>query len=276
MYAKQVMEVFFMSDSCSHSHSHNLRDYDCTVVSSEALSDRHVWTTYRCHELAEKILPGHSVMVFPTTSVDPLLGRPFGVADVDLEKGEFSVCYAVIGKGTDIMSKTIPGSRVRVRGTFGLALPQRKGNIYLCGGGIGIAIFLLYRKRNPEFSKGLYLGIPGKGYEPFAAKIKSLVPDAKIFTDDGSFGDGDSMFKVLPHNLSENNEEIWACGPGGFRDALERHCPEDKDHLFFALENRMACGYGGCMGCVIETKSGMKRICVDQSLFRADEVVKNG
>ena len=26
------------------------------------------------------------------------------------------------------------------------------------------------------------------------------------------------------------------------------------------------------MGCTIETKDGMKRLCVDQSLFRADEV----
>ena len=37
----------------------------------------------------------------------------------------------------------------------------------------------------------------------------------------------------------------------------------------------MACGYGGCMGCAVETKSGLKRLCVDQSLFRSDEVVKD-
>lgn len=262
---------------CSTQHHHaDINDYDCTVVSSTALSGRHIWTVYRCPELAKKILPGHSVMVFTSTGNEPLLGRPFGVADVDLNKGEFAVCYALVGRGTDLMSKMIPGTPVRVRGTFGKPLPVRGGNIHLCGGGIGIAIFLLYRKLYPEFSKGLYLGIPGKGYEPFAEKIKSIIPDAHIFTDDGSFGEGSSMFKVLPQNLTEVDEEIWACGPEGFRDALERHCGENKDRLYFALENRMACGYGGCMGCVVETKHGMKRICVDQSLFSADEVVKNG
>jgi len=37
----------------------------------------------------------------------------------------------------------------------------------------------------------------------------------------------------------------------------------------------MACGYGGCMGCVVETSGGLKRICADQSLFRADEVTED-
>ncbi|MEG1501911.1 MAG: hypothetical protein RR272_03850 [Synergistaceae bacterium] len=253
-------------------HEHNLSDYECLVVTSEMLTDRLAWITFKCDSLARIILPGHSVMVFPLMSSSPLLGRPFGVADVDINKGELSVCYMVIGRGTELMSQTIPGSVMRVRGPFGKPLPKRDGNVYLCGGGVGVAIFLLYRKLYPEYSKGLYLGIPGKGFERFAEKIHSLIPDAKIYTDDNSFGEGDSMFKVLPHNLSENKEEIWACGPEGFLKALERHCPKDKKNVFFALDNRMACGYGGCMGCVIETKNGMKRICVDQSLFSADEV----
>ena len=37
----------------------------------------------------------------------------------------------------------------------------------------------------------------------------------------------------------------------------------------------MACGYGGCMGCVVKTARGLKRVCADQSLFRADEVDLN-
>ena len=64
-------------------------------------------------------------------------------------------------------------------------------------------------------------------------------------------------------------------GRAGFLNALEKHCASSLDKLYFAIDNRMACGYGGCMGCVINTKNGMKRICVDQSLFRADEVIRD-
>ena len=79
------------------------------------------------------------------------------------------------------------------------------------------------------------------------------------------------MFKALPRELREG-DEVWACGPPGFLKAMRKYYVHCLDKLYLSLDKRMACGYGGCMGCVIETKDGPKRICVDQSLFRADEV----
>jgi hypothetical protein len=31
----------------------------------------------------------------------------------------------------------------------------------------------------------------------------------------------------------------------------------------FALESGMACGYGACFGCVVPTREGYLRLCVD-------------
>lgn len=247
-----------------------INDYECEVVSLERLTEKLFWLTVKCPPLAESVKPGHCVMVFAAEGSDPLLGRPFAVADADRARGEISVCVAIAGRGTELLSHKTSGGRVRVRGVFGTPLPA-EGRVHLACGGVGAAIFILFSKLHSDKTADFYLGIPGKGYERFAAKIKELVPDARIFTDDGSFGEGDSMFKILPQRLGAD-EAVWACGPLGFFKAAERHFHSSPEKLWFSLENRMACGYGGCMGCVVEAKSGLKRVCVDQALFRADEV----
>ena len=262
-----------MSDTCSHTNK--IEDFKCIVVSSEALSDKIGWLTVKCRELAERILPGTCVMVFPSASNDPLLGRPFAVADVDVIKGELSVCYMVIGRGTEMMLRMSPGSEVRLRGPFGVPLPSVDGKINIAAGGAGIATFLYFVKKYPEKTADIFLGIPGCGYEKYADRISELIPNVRIFTDDGTFGEGNSMFKVLPKGLGES-ERIWSCGPPGFLKALKKYYEDEPDKLYFSLDKRMACGYGGCMGCVVETVNGQKRLCADQSLFRADEVTDYG
>ncbi|MDD4159881.1 MAG: hypothetical protein PHO18_02925 [Synergistaceae bacterium] len=257
--------------SCSLS---KIKDFRSAVLVSERLSERIVWLTLKCPELAEEVCPGQCVMLFPAEGMDPLLGRPFAVAYTDAEKGEISICYMLLGRGTEMLSTLSAGREVRVRGPFGVPLKSISDKVYIAAGGVGIATFISFIRSNPEKIADVFLGIPGKGYEKYAAAISELVPDVRIFTDDGSFGEGDSMFKTLPEKIDEN-AEIWSCGPPGFLKAMEDHFAEQKEKLYFSLDNRMACGYGGCMGCVVETTNGLKRICVDQSIFRADEVISH-
>ncbi len=47
-----------------------------------------------------------------------------------------------------------------------------------------------------------------------------------------------------------------------------------KSEVFVSMESRMACGIGGaCLGCTIETKTGMKRVCKDGPVFLGGEEV---
>jgi NAD(P)H-flavin reductase len=39
-----------------------------------------------------------------------------------------------------------------------------------------------------------------------------------------------------------------------------------------ALEAPMACGYGACYGCVVATRDGYKRVCLDGPVFDATEL----
>ena len=258
-----------MSDcGCSRN---KLNDYQCLVTKLEKLTEKIVWLSVRCPELAVSVRPGNAVMVYPSAGLEPLLGRPFGVADADAVSGEISVCFMTLGRGTTLMSTLRAGDTVRVRGVFGVPFPADGAKVYFAGGGAGAALFFYMCRLHPTRAAGLYLGVPGRGYERYAELVRSLIPDAHIFTDDGSFGEGDSMFRVLPKEPGDN-EEIWACGPPGFLRALKKHCAASPEKLFFALDRHMACGYGGCMGCTVKTVNGLKRLCVDQSLFRSDEV----
>jgi dihydroorotate oxidase B, electron transfer subunit (EC 1.3.3.1) len=41
---------------------------------------------------------------------------------------------------------------------------------------------------------------------------------------------------------------------------------------YVAVEERMACGVGACLGCVIETKEGLKRVCTEGPVFEIGEL----
>jgi dihydroorotate dehydrogenase electron transfer subunit len=40
-----------------------------------------------------------------------------------------------------------------------------------------------------------------------------------------------------------------------------------------SLEEHMACGIGACLGCVVNTSEGFKRVCKEGPVFNADEVI---
>ena len=45
-----------------------------------------------------------------------------------------------------------------------------------------------------------------------------------------------------------------------------------KVRVEVSLEARMACGFGACLGCVLDTKTGYKRVCVDGPVFEGSEI----
>jgi dihydroorotate dehydrogenase electron transfer subunit len=59
-------------------------------------------------------------------------------------------------------------------------------------------------------------------------------------------------------------------------EAVARLAREYKLPCQVSMEEFMACGIGGCAGCVIEVQTdkgpAMKRVCVDGPVFNAREV----
>jgi dihydroorotate dehydrogenase electron transfer subunit len=78
-------------------------------------------------------------------------------------------------------------------------------------------------------------------------------------------------------NDSQRSEvELFACGPHPMLEAAANLGAEFGLPAQVALEEFMACGVGGCAGCVVEAKTvqgpAMRRVCVDGPVFDATAV----
>ena len=62
---------------------------------------------------------------------------------------------------------------------------------------------------------------------------------------------------------------VFACGPPPMLEAVRALCAERAVPAQLALESGMACGYGACFGCVVPTREGYVRLCLDGPVLDA-------
>ena len=239
-----------------------LRDVRCRVVSNEFLSPSVRRLECRAEEAFDARI-GQFALVFPPRD-SLLLGRAFAVAECT--KDSFAFWYALKGKGTQALSGLKPGDEVRARGPLGNAFPKPEDGtrVFVVAGGIGAAALALARSTRGE----VHLGVPDMSWKPLAERFSG----SRVFSEDGSLGEKGNALSGLPEKLTDG-DRIWACGPNPMLKALTRKYKDRLSQLYFSLEARMACGYGGCFGCVVDTVHGKKRVCADGPVFRADEVI---
>ena len=65
---------------------------------------------------------------------------------------------------------------------------------------------------------------------------------------------------------------MFACGPPPMLEAVRALCAERGVPAQLALESGMACGFGACFGCVVPTRDGYLRLCVDGPVLDADRL----
>lgn len=253
------------------------RDYRAVIKGNRLLGGGIALLTLECPEIASGAEPGQFVMVRPGTGDDPFLGRPLAVAAAGLS--EFTIVYRVVGRGTELLSQKVAGDALSVRGPIGTGfLSARAGKalpdkIILAGGSVGAAPLLFAARRLDPSRRGKSLmGMAGKGWEGFAKWLEEILPEGEIYSDDGTLGSRGTVLTGLPDEIPENTE-IWACGPLGMLKALAAKYSSQQNQIWVALEAPMACGMGGCLGCVIPVAGGQKRACVDGPVFVAEEVL---
>jgi dihydroorotate dehydrogenase electron transfer subunit len=139
-------------------------------------------------------------------------------------------------------------------------------------GAVGAAALTLDCPRKAEF----HLGVPNVSWKPFAEmlsrRLEACEQSLRVFSEDGAIGEKGNALDGLPEDLSPS-DRIWGCGTNGMMKALALKYKNRLSQIFMSLDAKMACGYGGCLGCVIDTVHGKKRACADGPVFRGDEVV---
>lgn len=195
------------------------------------------------------------------------LRRPVSVCDVD--DGMLTLIYKVVGAGTEILAELKRGDELDMLTGLGNGYDLRDERIgespLVIGGGVGVPPMYLLAKRLIADGKTpkVVLGFNTKEEVFLEEEFKALGCDVGVTTVDGSYG-----VKGFVTDAVED-AYYFACGPEPMLRAIYKKMNCDGQMSF---ETRMGCGFGACMGCSIETKTGYKRLCKDGPVLKTEEV----
>ena len=197
------------------------------------------------------------------------LRRPISICDWDEES--LTLIYKVVGKGTDAMTRIKPPHRLDLLVGLGNGYDTTKSGQkpLLLGGGVGVPP--LYGLCKALLGEGkdvtVILGFNAREELFYEEEFKALGVKVFVTTVDGSYGERGFVTDVMK-NLDYTY--FYTCGPGPMFRAIEKTAVTSGQ---FSFEARMGCGFGACMGCSMETKSGAKRVCKDGPVFEREEIL---
>jgi NAD(P)H-flavin reductase len=197
----------------------------------------------------------------------PYLPRAFSYARAS--EGGLAFLLEAVGPGTECLGRLEHGDGLWLTGPLGVGFsPPERGRPLLAGGGIGAAPLLCWRDALGQETTTL-LGFRSEAH----AEAASLFPGAEIATDDGSVGRHGLVTELLREELDRNEEAtVYACGPPPMLEAVRALCAEREVPAQLAMESGMACGFGACMGCIVPTRNGYVRLCVDGPVVDAADL----
>ena len=190
--------------------------------------------------------PGIPGQFFMLAAPKRVLPRPMSVCAAP--PGELWFLIDAIGPGTRALCTLEPGEALHALGPLGNGFRLDVERPLLVGGGIGVAPF-------PYLSEALghppaVLGFRSESH----AEAAALVPRAEVVIE-----------PTLVTEAMPGSHDVLACGPEPMLQAVRALAPDAQ----LAWEAPMACGYGGCYGCVVEVDGELRRLCVEGPVLRA-------
>jgi dihydroorotate dehydrogenase electron transfer subunit len=201
----------------------------------------------------------------------PFLPRAFSVLRTRAIADGIELQFLIedVGPGTRRLCELQPGEDLLLLGPLGAGFrPPRDGREpLLVGGGVGIAPLAIWQ----DHLGGQVAALLGFRDAP-RAEGATLLRWATVATDDGSVGHHGLVTDLLETQLSARADtvEVYACGPEPMLEAVRARCAAHDTPAQLALEAGMACGYGACFGCVVPTREGFLRLCLDGPVLDAE------
>lgn len=199
------------------------------------------------------------------------LRRPISLCDYS--DGEIILLYDVVGDGTRIMSEWRTGDKVDMLTGLGNGFNTDVAcsRPLLIGGGIGVAPLLRLGKELKEKGRTpvAVLGFNTAADIVLADEFRSAGIDVIVSTADGSAG----VKGFVTDAIAQSNidyDYYYTCGPMPMLRAVWASLPTDGE---LSVDVRMACGFGVCMCCSLETRDGAKRVCKDGPVFGKEELL---
>ena len=199
------------------------------------------------------------------------LRRPISVCDCDART--LTLIYKVVGGGTEQMSRMAAGAELDLLTGLGNGFDTSNDarRPLLVGGGVGVPP--LYNLAKTLLAEGrrvsVVLGFNTASEVFYAEEFEALGVDVTVATVDGSRGMRGFVTDVLADGCTDY-DYVYACGPMPMLRALSGAIRVPGQ---FSFEERMGCGFGGCMGCTCHTRNGNKRICKEGPVLTTDEII---
>lgn len=186
---------------------------------------------------------------------------------------ELDFFFESVGPGTERLAACATGEQLLLTGPFGNGFyAAEEGDAVLVAGGIGLApiVALADQLAGSDRNAACVIGMRSAVH---AAAIDHYELDHRLATDDGSAGTKGFVTELLAEELeSSPSANVYACGPSPMLEAVRALCAERAVKAQLAMESGMACGFGACYGCVVPTKDGYLRLCVDGPVLAADRL----
>jgi NAD(P)H-flavin reductase len=196
----------------------------------------------------------------------PFLPRAFSVLRAEHQELHFLI--EDVGPGTKRLCELQPGDELLLVGPLGAGfVPPREGRgPLLVGGGVGIAPLAIWQDK---LSAPALLGFRDAAHAAGAV----LLAAPQVATDDGSVGHHGLVTDLMNERLdTDDHVEVYACGPPAMLEAVRELCALREVPAQLALESGMACGFGACFGCVVGTRHGLIRLCLEGPVLDAADL----
>ncbi len=237
------------------------------VITNTKVADGIFKCRIKTTNIASACLPGNFINISVGSNSQFLLKRPFGVHNV--KGNELEILYRVRGKGTDIMSGLVAGDSLDLLGPLGNSFSMFKGKkILVLGGGMGIAPLYFLEKKLSKDNDVTTLYAVKTRKELVDIKVSKLM--VHVDEEQGCFA-CDNLDEVLVKNKID---VLYVCGPDPLMKKSYQKARAHGIYTEVSLEARMACGFGACVGCVVETVNGLKKVCNEGPVFKAEEIWK--
>ncbi|WP_434731335.1 FAD-binding oxidoreductase [Thermogladius sp. KZ2Tp1] len=245
-----------------------MRVAECLVVSNTGVARGYKRLVLGGCSLG-RVDPGQFVMV-KVDGREVLLRRPFTVYDYDEERGVLEILYKVTGRGTRAMAELRESDVVSVLGPLGRGFPlDCPGKALLLARGVGLASLTYLGKKLREAGcsvvtvgsfrgRGEDLATGNKLVEGFSSRVYVL------YDEEGT----SSLENVRRVLFEENPSAVYTCGS----KRLIRLLKQTPFKAYASVEERMGCGLGACLSCVVRTVHGYKLACRDGPVFDVREL----
>ena len=251
-----------------------MHDETVTVLENRKVNAKYFKISFRSKHLASGVEPGQFVQIKVREGWDPFLRRPFSYYRIRGERIE--ILYEILGRGSELLSKLTKGDRLQVMGPLGRGFSReiRGKKRILVGGGVGVPplVFLAERYGCDRF----YIGTKSRHEVMPLSEIRKFHSRVFHTTQDGSYGVRGLVTGPLEVWFKKDDFDpeayfIQTCGPTRMMERVMEIASHFGVEGEASWEERMACGVGVCLGCMVWTRHGWTCSCTEGPVFQFEE-----